>query len=35
MQVPGSRLVGWVRVVVTPDTRFEFSEYVVPWWKYW
>ncbi|HKS24950.1 MAG TPA: hypothetical protein VJZ76_19300 [Thermoanaerobaculia bacterium] len=35
MQVPGSPEVGWVRVVVTPDTRFEFTKIVVPAWKYW
>ena len=35
MQVPGSRDVGWVRVVVTPDTKFEFAETIVPWWKMW
>jgi len=35
MEVPGSPDVGWVRVVVTPDTRFEFTRIVVPSWKYW
>jgi len=37
MEVPGSPLVGWVRVVVTPGdpTRFAFDERVVPRWKYW
>jgi hypothetical protein len=37
MQVPGSPDVGWVRVAVTPGEvpAFAFSEWVVPWWKYW
>jgi hypothetical protein len=37
MQVPGSPLVGWVRVVVLPGaaTPFSFEEHVVPDWKYW
>jgi hypothetical protein len=35
LQVPGSPEVGWVRVVVTPDTKFEFTKIVVPGWKYW
>ena len=35
LQVPGSPEVGWVRVVVTPDTKFQFTEVVVPAWKYW
>jgi len=37
MQVPGSPLVGWVRVVVTPGAAppFAFEERVVPRWKYW
>ena len=35
LQVPGSPEVGWVRVVVTPDMRFEFTKIVVPAWKYW
>ena len=35
LQVPGSPDVGWVRVVVTPDTRFQFTNIVVPSWKYW
>ncbi|MEK6372686.1 MAG: metallophosphoesterase [Acidobacteriota bacterium] len=37
MQVPGSPLVGWVRVVVRPGAAnpFAFEEYVVPQWKYW
>jgi hypothetical protein len=37
MQVPGSPLVGWVRVVVRPGAAnpFAFEEYVVPGWKYW
>ena len=36
MQVPGSPRVGWVRVFVTPDGRFTFSQTVLPfWWKVW
>lgn len=37
MQVPGSPLVGWVRVFVRDDPRepFAFEEHVVPRWKYW
>jgi len=37
VQVPGSPLVGWVRVVVRPGAAnpFAFEEYVVPGWKYW
>ncbi len=35
LQVPGSPQVGWVRVVVTPDTKFQFTNIVVPRWKYW
>jgi len=37
MQVPGSPLVAWVRVVVDPRARdpFSFDEHVVPRWKYW
>lgn len=37
MQVPGSPLVGWVRVVVRPGANdpFTFEEHVVPRWKYW
>ncbi|HJQ97852.1 MAG TPA: hypothetical protein VJ826_06015 [Candidatus Polarisedimenticolaceae bacterium] len=37
MQVPGSPLVGWVRVVVDTKARdpFSFDEHVVPRWKYW
>ena len=35
LQVPGSPQVGWVRVVVTPDTKFQFTNIVVPPWKYW
>jgi hypothetical protein len=37
LQVPGSPLVGWVRVVVTPGATppFTFEERVVPRWKYW
>jgi len=35
MQVPGSPQVGWVRVVVTPRTAFQFTKVVVPAWKFW
>jgi len=37
LQVPGSPLVGWVRVVVTPGptTTFAFEQRLVPRWKYW
>jgi hypothetical protein len=37
MQVPGSRDVGWVRVIVTPGATpsFTFEQRVVPRWKYW
>jgi hypothetical protein len=37
MEVPGSPLVGWVRVFVTSTgrARFSFEEHVVPRWKYW
>ena len=37
MQVPGSPMVGWVRVVVTPGQRpsFAFEPRVVPRWKFW
>jgi hypothetical protein len=37
MEVPGSPLVGWVRVFVTSTgrARFAFEEHVVPRWKYW
>ncbi|HJQ68968.1 MAG TPA: hypothetical protein VKA70_08350 [Blastocatellia bacterium] len=37
LQVPGSPLVGWVRVVVTPGATqpFSFDQHVVPRWKYW
>jgi hypothetical protein len=37
LQVPGSPLVGWVRVTVPSDTAapWSFENYVVPWWKYW
>jgi len=37
LQVPGSPLVGWVRVVVTPrpNVTFAFEPRVVPRWKYW
>lgn len=35
LQVPGSPEVGWVRVVVTPRTTFEFTKVVVPRWKFW
>jgi hypothetical protein len=37
VEVPGSPLVGWVRVVVDPKAQdpFSFDEHVVPRWKYW
>jgi len=37
LEVPGSPLVGWVRVVVTPGATpsFAFEERLVPRWKYW
>jgi hypothetical protein len=37
LEVPGSPLVGWVRVVVTPGatTAFAFEQRLVPRWKYW
>ena len=37
LQVPGSPLVGWVRVTVAPDADepFTFESNVVPRWKYW
>ena len=37
LQVPGSPLVGWVRVVVDPGGAgpFTFESHVVPRWKYW
>ncbi len=37
MQVPGSPLVGWVRVEVRPGAAspFTFEQRVVPRWKYW
>jgi hypothetical protein len=37
LQVPGSPLVGWVRVEVTPGAPdpFAFEERLVPRWKYW
>lgn len=37
LEVPGSPLVGWVRVVVTPGatSAFAFEERLVPRWKYW
>jgi hypothetical protein len=37
LEVPGSPLVGWVRVVVTPGPTpaFAFEERLVPRWKYW
>ena len=37
LQVPGSPLVGWVRVVVKPgaDDPFVFEQHLVPRWKYW
>jgi hypothetical protein len=37
LEVPGSPLVGWVRVVVTPGatSSFAFEQRLVPRWKYW
>ena len=37
MQVPGSPLVGWVRVTVQPGAAapFSFEPHVLPRWKYW
>jgi hypothetical protein len=37
LEVPGSPLVGWVRVVVTPGATpsFSFEQRLVPRWKYW
>jgi len=37
LEVPGSPLVGWVRVVVTPGASpsFAFEQRLVPRWKYW
>lgn len=37
LQVPGSPLVGWVRVTVNADgaAPWSFENYVVPRWKYW
>jgi nucleotide-binding universal stress UspA family protein len=37
LQVPGSPLVGWVKVIVRPGSppSFAFEEHVVPRWKYW
>jgi hypothetical protein len=37
LEVPGSPLVGWVRVVVTPGATpsFAFEPRLVPRWKYW
>jgi hypothetical protein len=37
LEVPGSPLVGWVRVVVTPGATpsFDFEQRLVPRWKYW
>jgi hypothetical protein len=37
LEVPGSPLVGWVRVVVTPGATpsFAFEQRLVPRWKYW
>ncbi len=35
LQVPGSPMVGWVRVTVAPGTAelFSFEPRVIPWWK--
>jgi len=37
MQVPGSPLVGWVRVTLPPGgaPAFEFEARILPRWKYW
>lgn len=37
LQVPGSPVVGWVRVIVTPGLTepFAFELHAVPDWKYW
>lgn len=37
LQVPGSPLVGWVRVTVNSDgaSPWSFENYIVPSWKYW
>jgi hypothetical protein len=37
LEVPGSPLVGWVRVVVAPGATpsFAFEQRLVPRWKYW
>lgn len=37
LEVPGSPVVGWVRVTVTPGSAapWAFAERVVPEWKYW
>ena len=37
MQVPGSPLVGWVRVTVTPTgtQTFTFEPHTIPAWQYW
>jgi len=37
LEVPGSPLVGWVRVAVTPGATpsFAFEQRLVPRWKYW
>jgi len=37
LEVPGSPLIGWVRVVVTPGAApsFAFEQRLVPRWKYW
>jgi hypothetical protein len=37
LEVPGSPLVGWVRVVVTPGATpsFDFEQRLAPRWKYW
>ena len=37
LEVPGSPLVGWVRVIVRPAAAspFQFQSHIVPRWKYW
>jgi hypothetical protein len=37
LQVPGSPLIGWVRVSVTPaaTSAFTFESHTIPVWQYW
>jgi hypothetical protein len=37
LQVPGSPLIGWVRITVTPDSTspFTFEPHTIPVWQYW